>query len=163
LEKAVVLALPLALLLGFSIVRLARARTLSAWLQLLGAGCLLVVVLTHVAEALHIVPSMGWGEPHSLGHYADFASALLGITLLLAAFGTAPGAKWWAAPDGRTSSRAFSFAPYTFSRGVLPRSSENPALRRDHWALGRPSTRSVSMLSVCGQPAGESSQVSCLP
>jgi len=96
LEKAVVLALPVALLLGFSIVRAARARTLSALLQLLGAGCLLVVVLTHVAEALHILPSMGWGEPHSIGHYADLASALLGITLLLAAFVAAPGAKWWA-------------------------------------------------------------------
>src|SRR5439155_21972875 len=71
LEKAVVLALPVALLLGFSIVRVARARTLSALLQLLGAGCLIVVVLTHVAEALHILPSMGWGEPHSIGHYAD--------------------------------------------------------------------------------------------
>jgi predicted Na+-dependent transporter len=96
LEKAIVLALPVALLLGSSIVRVAWARTLSAWLQLLGAGCLLVVVLTHVAEALHSLPSMGWGEPHSLGHYTDLASALLGITLLLAAFVTAPGAKWWA-------------------------------------------------------------------
>jgi formate hydrogenlyase subunit 3/multisubunit Na+/H+ antiporter MnhD subunit len=86
LEKAVVLALPVAVLLGFSIVRIARARTLSAWLTLLGAGCLLVVVLTHVAEALHILTSMGWGEPHSIGHYTDLASALLGITLLLAAF-----------------------------------------------------------------------------
>jgi formate hydrogenlyase subunit 3/multisubunit Na+/H+ antiporter MnhD subunit len=67
LEKAVVLAPPVALLLGFSIVRIARARTLSAFLQLLGTGCLIVVVLTHVAEALHVLPSMGWGEPHSIG------------------------------------------------------------------------------------------------
>jgi hypothetical protein len=93
LEKAIALALPVALLLGFSILRVARARTRSAWLQLLGAGCLLIVVLTHVAEALHILPSMGWGEPHSVGHYTDLVSALLGVTLLLAACLVATRAK----------------------------------------------------------------------
>jgi hypothetical protein len=71
-------------------------RTLSAWLQLLRAGWLLVVVLTHVAEALHIVSSMGRGEPHSIGHYTDLASALLSITLLLAAFVASHRAKRWA-------------------------------------------------------------------
>jgi hypothetical protein len=30
-------------------------------LLLLGSVCLIVVMLTHVAEALHIFPSMGWG------------------------------------------------------------------------------------------------------
>jgi hypothetical protein len=38
---------------------------------------LLVVVLTHVAEALHLFPAMGWGEPDSAGHYVDLASAVL--------------------------------------------------------------------------------------
>jgi hypothetical protein len=66
LEKAVVLAVPVALVLGYSVARFARAKTLSSLLQLLGAGCLFIVVLTHVAEALHILPSMGWGEPHSV-------------------------------------------------------------------------------------------------
>ena len=58
------------------------------WMQLLllaGFGCLIVVGLTHVAEALHILPGMGWGLPDSPGHYLDLVSALLGISLLLAA------------------------------------------------------------------------------
>jgi hypothetical protein len=86
LEKAVVLTVPVALLLRVSVARFARAKTLSALLQLLGAGCLVIVVLTHVAEALHVLRSMGWGEPHSVGHYADLVSAVLGTTLLFAAF-----------------------------------------------------------------------------
>lgn len=86
LEKAVILAVPVALVLRFSIARFARAKTLSTLLQLLGAGCLIIVVLTHVAEVLHVLPSMGWGEPHSVGHYTDLASAVLGTTLLIAAF-----------------------------------------------------------------------------
>jgi hypothetical protein len=47
---------------------------------------LIIVVLTHVAEALHVLPSMGWGESHSVGHYTDLVSAVLGTTLLFAAF-----------------------------------------------------------------------------
>jgi hypothetical protein len=85
LEKAAVLGLPVAVALWFSIVRFAKAKTPSSLLQLLGAGCLIIVVLTHVAEALQILPSMGWGEPHSVGHYTDLASAVLGTALLFAA------------------------------------------------------------------------------
>ena len=51
-------------------------------LQLIGAGCLVVVVLTHVAEALELFPDMGWGLPTSPGHYLDLVSAILGGTLL---------------------------------------------------------------------------------
>ena len=86
LEKAVVLAVPVALVFRFSVARFARAKTLSSLLQLLGAGCLIIVVLTHVAEALHVLPSMAWGEPHNVGHYTDLVSAVLGTTLLIAAF-----------------------------------------------------------------------------
>jgi len=39
-------------------------------------------VLTHVAEAFHLVPWMGWGLPDSPGHYVDLASAIGGVTLL---------------------------------------------------------------------------------
>jgi hypothetical protein len=53
------------------------------FLQLFGAACLIIVVLTHVAEALHLFPGMGWGQPDSPGHYLDLASAILGCTLLL--------------------------------------------------------------------------------
>jgi hypothetical protein len=47
--------------------------------------CLLVMVLTHVAEASHILPGMGWGLPNSPGHYVDLLSAVSGIVLLLLA------------------------------------------------------------------------------
>jgi hypothetical protein len=41
----------------------------------------MIVVLTHLFEALHLFPSMNWGRPHSVSHYLDFWSALLGLTL----------------------------------------------------------------------------------
>jgi hypothetical protein len=44
------------------------------------------MVLTHVAERLHLLPGMGWGLPNSPGHYLDLFSAVSGIALLLAAF-----------------------------------------------------------------------------
>jgi hypothetical protein len=40
-----------------------------------------VVVFTHVSEALHLFPWMHWGLEHSIGHYLDFFSAVLGLTL----------------------------------------------------------------------------------
>jgi len=46
----------------------------------------------------------------------------------------------------------------------VPRLSEYPAFRRDHWAVGRPSVRKFCLPSNrCGQPVGESSHVSCRP
>ena len=53
-------------------------------LLLLSAACLIVVVLTHVAEALQVFTFMGWGQPDSAGHYLDLMSAVLGCTLLAA-------------------------------------------------------------------------------
>ena len=41
----------------------------------------MVVVVTHVCEALHLLPSMYWGQPQSVGHYLDLSSAVLGLTL----------------------------------------------------------------------------------
>jgi hypothetical protein len=45
-----------------------------------------MIVLTHVCEAHHFFPWMGWGLKHSLGHYVDLFSAILGLTLLPAGF-----------------------------------------------------------------------------
>lgn len=45
-----------------------------------------MVVLTHIAEAFHIFPAMGWGLPNSVGHYLDLVSAILGVALLLLGF-----------------------------------------------------------------------------
>ena len=82
LLKALVLSVPVGALLAFSIVVFARGRTLPSFVQLFGAGCLLVVVLTHVCEALQLFPSMRWGDAHSAGHYLDLSSAILGLTLV---------------------------------------------------------------------------------
>jgi hypothetical protein len=57
--------------------------TLWRLLRLIGLGLLIVVVLTHVAERFHIFPSMGWGQPNSIGHYLDLVSAIFGCGLLL--------------------------------------------------------------------------------
>jgi hypothetical protein len=72
----------LALLSGILIVVITmfvRQRTVSLLLQLVGVGCLAAVALTHVCEALHLFPWMQWGEEHSIGHYLDFGSAILGV------------------------------------------------------------------------------------
>jgi hypothetical protein len=62
------------------------------FLLLLGSLCLIVVVLAHIAEAFDILPEMGWGQPNSIGHYLDLASAVLGCILVSLAFVM----MWWA-------------------------------------------------------------------
>jgi hypothetical protein len=48
---------------------------------MLGAACLSIVVLAHVAEAIHFLPAMRWGQQASAGHHLDLAAAVLGVTL----------------------------------------------------------------------------------
>jgi len=81
LLKALVAFVPVSMLFSASLVLFFRGKTVSSFLQLLGAGCLMMVVLTHVCEALHLFPWMHWGLEHSVGHYLDFWSAVLGLTL----------------------------------------------------------------------------------
>jgi hypothetical protein len=45
-----------------------------------------VVVLAHVSETFHLLPWMHWGEPGSIGHYIDFWSAVLGLTMFPAGY-----------------------------------------------------------------------------
>src|ERR1700719_3780781 len=45
-----------------------------------GASRLVLVILTHICEAFHWFPWMHWGLEHSVGHYLDLSSAVLGIT-----------------------------------------------------------------------------------
>jgi succinate dehydrogenase/fumarate reductase cytochrome b subunit len=85
LVKALVLSVPAGLLFSYSLVLFRRKASWSA-LQLIGATCLLVVVLTHICEALRLFPSMRWGAEHSPGHYLDLSSAALGLTLFPAAY-----------------------------------------------------------------------------
>jgi hypothetical protein len=72
---------PACILLTGSVTLFSKERTLWSFLQLFGAGCLVVVVLTHVFESLDLLPWMLWGRPHSAGHYLDLGSAAFGVTL----------------------------------------------------------------------------------
>lgn len=78
---AVLASLPICVLLTGAAVLFSRERTVASSAQLLGAGCFMVVVAAHFAEALQWLPSMRWGAPHSLGHYLDLSGAVLGATL----------------------------------------------------------------------------------
>jgi len=74
--------------------RHAAALVLVGWyLKLLGAGFLIIVVLTHVCEAFHLFPVMGWGMKHSPGHYLDLSAAILGLAFLPAGYFLALAAK----------------------------------------------------------------------
>ena len=75
------IGIPACMLFSGSSVLFFRGKTFASFLQLLGAGCLMVVVFTHVAEAFRLFPGMNWGLPHSVGHYVDLGSAVLGVTL----------------------------------------------------------------------------------
>lgn len=79
LLKGLVALVPVLMLLSGSAILFIGGKTVSSLLQLLGAGCLVVVVLTHVCEAIRVFPWMGWGLEHSAGHYIDFWS-VFGIT-----------------------------------------------------------------------------------
>jgi hypothetical protein len=81
LLKAGIALVPASILLSGSVVLFRRGKHVWSFLQLLGAACLVVVVLTHVSEALHLFPWMQWGLEHGAGHYLDFCSAVLGLTL----------------------------------------------------------------------------------
>lgn len=86
LLKALLASLPVFLLLSGSIVLFSRRSSLGTFSQLLGATCLLLVLLAHVFEATHLFPSMRWGEERSLGHYLDLVSAILALVLFPAGY-----------------------------------------------------------------------------
>ena len=72
---------PVSVLLAGSAILFLRGKTLASFLQLVGAGCLAVVALAHICEALRLFPWMHWGLAHSVGHYLNFWSGVLGLTL----------------------------------------------------------------------------------
>lgn len=61
-------------------------RGLSSALQALGIACFGMMALTHAFEKFAILPELGWGQPHSVGHYVDLVAALLGVTLVTTGF-----------------------------------------------------------------------------
>jgi len=81
LIKSFVALAPSSMLLFGSIVLLSKTINVGSLLQVLGAGCLNLVILAHIAEALHWFAFMQWGQEHSICHYLDLTSAILGIAL----------------------------------------------------------------------------------
>jgi hypothetical protein len=81
LLTALLALLPALMLFSGAVVVFLRTKTTAPLLQLLGAGCLVVVVLAHICEALQLFPAMHWGDEQSIGHYLDLGSAVLGLTL----------------------------------------------------------------------------------
>ena len=81
LYRALVALLPTSLLFAGSIVLFLRRKALFVFMQVFGAGCLVLVAVTHVCEALNLFPTMNWGLEHSAGHYLDLSGAVLGFTL----------------------------------------------------------------------------------
>jgi hypothetical protein len=81
LVTALVTLAPVGILFFGSVIMFFKDKRVASFLQLLGAACLSVVVLAHICEALHLFPWMHWGDEHSVGHYLDFGSAILGLTL----------------------------------------------------------------------------------
>jgi len=81
LQITLITLAPACMLFAGSALLFSRTRTVASFLQVFGAGCLMIVVFTHLFETLHLFPSMNWGRPRSVGHYLDFWSALLGLTL----------------------------------------------------------------------------------
>ena len=81
LFKALVALVPASVLLAGSVVLSWRVKNLFSFLQLVGAASLVMVVLTHVFEGFHLFSWMGWGLEHSVGHYLDVSSAVVGFSL----------------------------------------------------------------------------------
>jgi hypothetical protein len=80
LLKSLIAFVPAALLFSGSAL-CARKRVPYSFLQLVGAGALLLVVVSHIFEALHVFSWMQWGMEGSVGHYVDLFSAAIGITV----------------------------------------------------------------------------------
>jgi Ca2+/Na+ antiporter len=81
LLKPLVGLLPTCVLLLASAIMFVREKRAWSVLQLIGAAGLVLAVLTHLCEALQLFSWMHWGLEHSVGHYLDLSSAVLGLTL----------------------------------------------------------------------------------
>lgn len=65
--KAIAALVPTLMLLVGSTLQLSRRKGTAAVFQLIGAACLIVVVIAHLCEALGWFPWMHWGLEHSVG------------------------------------------------------------------------------------------------
>jgi len=71
---------------GVSLALFLTRRALAFALQALALLCFGVVALTHAFEAFGMFPTLGWGQPRSVGHYIDLIAALGGVVLMIAGF-----------------------------------------------------------------------------
>jgi hypothetical protein len=85
--KLAVALVPTSISLCGSVVLFRTQRSVWVSLQLIGSGFLFIVVITHVCEALGTFDSMVCGMEHSIGHYLDLGSAVLGVTLFSTGYG----------------------------------------------------------------------------
>ncbi|HEV2331974.1 MAG TPA: hypothetical protein VGV16_02330 [Gammaproteobacteria bacterium] len=81
LMEALAVLLLTGLLFSAAVVLFVRARGAATTLQLAGSGCLVLVAVFHIFEALGALPRMGWGQEGSIGHYLDVSCAVLGLFL----------------------------------------------------------------------------------
>jgi ABC-type antimicrobial peptide transport system permease subunit len=77
----VAIGIPVFALLCGSVLLFAKEKSISSFLQVVGAGSLVIVVVTHICETLGLFAWMHWGLKSSVAHYLDFWSAALGLTL----------------------------------------------------------------------------------
>ena len=75
------LSVPVLTLFAGSVALFVKEKAMPSVLQLFGGGCLVVVVLAHICEAVPLFPAMGWGLENSPGHYLDLGGAGLGLAL----------------------------------------------------------------------------------
>ena len=80
LLKSLLAIVPISVLSLGSGILFSKERTLGSSLQLVGAGCLGIVVLTHFCEALHILPWMHWGMCIALVITSISGVPVLGLT-----------------------------------------------------------------------------------
>jgi succinate dehydrogenase/fumarate reductase cytochrome b subunit len=79
LVKALVPFAPVVAVFCGACALFARSRSPWSFFQVLGAAGLLIVLMTHVCEALRLFPWMYWGREGSVGHYVDLSGAVLGL------------------------------------------------------------------------------------
>jgi hypothetical protein len=83
--KAILALLVTTVLFSGAAVLYRRRRNTAAGLLALGIAFLIVVALTHLCEAVGLLPALEWGQPHSVGHYIDLGAALLAAIFVLTA------------------------------------------------------------------------------
>lgn len=81
LIEALAVLLLTGLLFSAAAILFVSARSAATTLQLAGSGCLVLVAVFHIFEALGALPQMGWGQEGSIGHYLDITCVILGLCL----------------------------------------------------------------------------------